>query len=87
MDVDVTEVNTIGTHPDPRIQKARNEGRCFFCNQQGHIKRNCPKKETPQTTENKKAFNYKAFGDHIQSLNLEEREEAVGEILSKMDFQ
>ena len=92
MDVDTVEVNQVSTSANPRIQKARAEGRCYFCNQQGHIKRNCPKlPQQPQKQANEggtsKAFDYKAFGDHIRSLDLEEKEEAVGEFLSRLDFQ
>jgi len=92
MDVDTVEVNQVSTGPNPKIQKARAEGRCYFCNQQGHMKRNCPK--LPQQQEQtrggggpSKAFDYQAFGDHIRALDLEEREQAVGEFLSRLDFQ
>ena len=32
------------TDPDKDIEKLRKEGRCFTCNKQGHISRNCPDK-------------------------------------------
>jgi len=51
MDVDTIEVNQASTSTNPRIQKARAEGRCYFCNQQGHMKRNCPKLP-PQQSQN-----------------------------------
>jgi hypothetical protein len=31
------------------VEKQRSEGRCFTCNKQGHISRNCPDKKTSKT--------------------------------------
>ena len=63
-----------------------------FCDEQGHMKRNCPKlppqqSQKPREEGGNKNFDYQAFGEHIRSLDLEEREQAVGEFLSKLDFQ
>ena len=35
-----------GTTTEDTILKQRKEGRCFFCEKQGHIARNCPKKKS-----------------------------------------
>ena len=92
MDVDTIEVNQASTSTNPRIQKAQAEGRCYFCNQQGHMKRNCPKlppqqSQKPREEGGNKNFDYQAFREHIRSLDLKEREQAVREFLSKLDFQ
>jgi Zinc knuckle len=42
MDVDVIWARTMDKDKKDRLQK---EGRCFFCEKQGHLSRQCPKKQ------------------------------------------
>ncbi len=47
-DLDVMEVNVVCAldSTDPNTwEKQCSEGRCFLCNKQGHLKRNCPSQE------------------------------------------
>jgi hypothetical protein len=46
MDVDLAEV---GRMSDEERKKLCTEGRCFFCKAQGHMSRQCPKKNQPRT--------------------------------------
>jgi hypothetical protein len=43
MEVDLTEIGP-GRLGEEERKKLRTEGQCFFCKSQGHISRNCPKK-------------------------------------------
>ena len=42
MDVDAIRVNTMNKDKKDRLWK---EGRCFFCEKQGHLSWQCPKKQ------------------------------------------
>jgi Zinc knuckle len=42
--MDVNTINTWNPLSDKEKQRLMAEGRCFFCKQQGHMSRNCPKK-------------------------------------------
>jgi hypothetical protein len=44
MDVDMIQAMQMGRLSLEEQWRLRNEGRCFFCKQQGHISRACPKK-------------------------------------------
>jgi hypothetical protein len=46
MDVNLAE---IGRMSDEEQKKLRTEGHCFFCKVQGHMSRQCPKKNQPRT--------------------------------------
>src|SRR6202012_4930642 len=64
------------TKEDPETQ--RREGRCFTCNKQGHLSRNCPNKPT-QTSEKGKVKARTAetesipSDDDIESMTIEEK--------------
>ena len=40
MEIDAGQVDSNKARQDDRLRK---EGRCFFCHQTGHVRRNCPK--------------------------------------------
>jgi Zinc knuckle len=42
MDVDAIRAGTMDKDKKDKLQK---EGRCFFCEKQGHLSRQCPKKQ------------------------------------------
>jgi Zinc knuckle len=42
MDIDVTRTDSAKADEKQRL---RREGRCFFCKEQGHLSRDCPKKK------------------------------------------
>jgi hypothetical protein len=44
MDVDLAEVNS-GRLNEAERKRLQAEGRCFFCKAQGHMSRQCPKKQ------------------------------------------
>jgi hypothetical protein len=44
MDVDTIQATQLGRLSPEEQRCLRNEGRCFFCKQQGHISHACPKK-------------------------------------------
>jgi Zinc knuckle len=44
MDVDVTTTQSNRT-PDPDRERLIREGHCFYCKEQGHLSRECPKKK------------------------------------------
>jgi Zinc knuckle len=49
MDVDaITTRNSLSEEEKKRLMA---EGRCFFCKQQGHMSKNCPKKPSRQSTD------------------------------------
>jgi hypothetical protein len=50
MDVDVAQMQQ-GRLSEEERKRLRNEGRCFFCKNQGHLSHQCPKK-TKSRTEN-----------------------------------
>ena len=68
------------TKEDPETQ--RREGRCFTCNRQGHLSRNCPDK-TAQTSDKGKVKARTAETepvesyDDIESMTIEERAKAL----------
>jgi hypothetical protein len=45
MDVDLAEVNG-GRLSEAERKRLQAEGRCFFCKAQGHMSRQCPKKQS-----------------------------------------
>jgi hypothetical protein len=72
MDVDMAHIDAALTTEEQ--QKRKKEGRCYYCNRQGHMKRECPKlkdegkgKETP--------FKAKARVAKIEEEKEEPREE------------
>jgi hypothetical protein len=48
MDVDLAEISN-GQLSEPERKRLQAEGRCFFCKNQGHMARQCPKKGRPRT--------------------------------------
>ena len=58
------------TEPDKDIEKLRKEGRCFTCNKQGHISRNCPDK-----AKNKNKAPVKARSAEIEDSDEETKSE------------
>jgi Retrotransposon gag protein/Zinc knuckle len=42
MDIDATRTDSVKADEKQRLRK---EGRCFFCKEQGHLSRDCPKKK------------------------------------------
>jgi Zinc knuckle len=47
MDVDAINTRSLSDEEKRRLMA---EGRCFFCKQQGHMSRNCPKKPSHSST-------------------------------------
>ena len=68
------------TKEDPDTQ--RKEGRCFTCNKQGHLARNCPDK--PAKTSDKGKVKARSAetnpvdnDDEVRSMTVEEKAKAV----------
>ena len=88
------------TTPVKDTDKQRKEGRCFHCNKQGHISRNCPKKKKEETkarkaeTENSdqesdaesanEAEDTKSFGNAIALLRKTMTEEEKMEFIQEV---
>ena len=60
------------------------EGKCFNCEQQGHLAKDCPKKEKKQ--EQKKKMDGKQFHTHIQGLFKEMAEEEEEEFMKEAEM-
>ena len=60
------------------------EGKCFYCEQHGHLAKDCPKKE--KKTEPKKTMNGKQLHTHVRGLFKEMTEQEKEEFMKEAEL-